>query len=130
MVVLFVQLAWSVQPVLSTWLWRSSPPLAYQPDAAAQPASLAAHARLYARGVGYPALLLLIEFVALAKALAADDPRMAVFGSIVAIASPPRRGDPRLPGVDAVRGPEAARGPAGRPVKRSSQSSPDATRPS
>jgi hypothetical protein len=84
-VVLFAQLAWSVQPVLSTWLWRSSPPLRYQPDAAAQPASLAAHVRLYARGVGYPAILLLIEFIALAKALAADDPQLGAFGSVVAI---------------------------------------------
>jgi hypothetical protein len=81
-VVLFVQLAWSVQPVLATWLWRSSPPLAYQPGAVGQPAALAAHVRLYARGVGYPALLLLIEFIALAKALAADDPRMGMLGSI------------------------------------------------
>lgn len=86
-VVLFVQLAWSVQPVLATWLWRSSPPLAYQPDAAAQPTPLAAHVRVYTRGVGYPALLLLIEFIALAKALAADDLRMAMFGSIITIAS-------------------------------------------
>ncbi len=84
-VVLFVQLAWSVQPVLSTWLWRSSPPLAYQPDAAAQPAPLAAHTRLYARGVGYPAILLVIEFIALARALAADDQGMSAFGSAVAI---------------------------------------------
>ncbi|HSK34892.1 MAG TPA: hypothetical protein VK903_15530, partial [Propionicimonas sp.] len=84
-VVLFVQLAWSVQPVLSTWLWRSSPPLAYQPDAAAQPAPLAAHTRLYARGVGYPAILLVIEFIALARAMVADYQSMSALGSTVAI---------------------------------------------
>ena len=84
-VVLFLQLAWSVQPVLATWLWRSSPPLAYQPDAGTQPPALVAHVRLYARGVGYPAFLLLIEFFALAKALAADDPLMRGFGSVIAI---------------------------------------------
>jgi hypothetical protein len=87
MVVLFVQLAWSVQPILSTWIWRSSPPLAYQPEASWQPVPMATHVRLYARGVGYPALLLVIEFIAIAKALVADDPRMGVFGSIIAIAS-------------------------------------------
>jgi hypothetical protein len=87
LVVLMVQLAWIVQPVISTWLWRSSPPLAYLTDAAVQPAPLAEHVRLYARGVGYPATLLLIEFIALAKALAADDPRMGAFGSAVAIAA-------------------------------------------
>jgi hypothetical protein len=71
MVVLFVQLAWSVQPVLATWLWRAAPPLAYTPGAAAQPPAFAAHARAYSRAVGTPGALVLIEGVALAKALAA-----------------------------------------------------------
>ena len=71
MVVLFVQLAWCVQPVLATWLWRASPPLAYRPAATAQPPAFAAHARAYRRAVGTPGVLVLIEFVALVKALAA-----------------------------------------------------------
>jgi CDP-Glycerol:Poly(glycerophosphate) glycerophosphotransferase len=71
MVVLFVQLAWTLQPVLATWLSRSAPPLRYLPGTATQPAAFTHHARAYARGVGTPGALVLIEFVALAKALAA-----------------------------------------------------------
>ncbi len=69
-VILFVQLAWTTQPVLATWLSRSAPPLRYLPGAASQPVAFARHARAYARGAGTPGPLVLIEFVALAKALA------------------------------------------------------------
>ncbi|MFT4108579.1 CDP-glycerol glycerophosphotransferase family protein [Propionicimonas sp.] len=70
-VVLVLQLAWTAQPVLATWLSRSAPPLRYQPGAAAQPVPFTAHARAYARAVGTPGVLVALEFVLLAKALAA-----------------------------------------------------------
>lgn len=69
-VVLLIQLAWTCQPILATWLSRGAPPLRYLPGAVEQPASFAAHARAYARGVGTPLVLAGLEFVALAKALA------------------------------------------------------------
>ncbi len=67
--VLFVQLAWVLQPVLATWLSRSAPPLAYLPDAAQQPKPFAAHARFYARAVGTPGAVVGIEAVALVGAM-------------------------------------------------------------
>lgn len=85
-VVLFLQLAWTAQPVLATWLSRSAPPLRYLPGSATQPAAFARHARAYARGVGTPGVLILIEFVALAKALAAGMGMMTT-GSGLAIAA-------------------------------------------
>lgn len=69
--VLFVQLAWLAQPVLATWLARSAPPLQYVPGAPAQPQPFTAHARAYARAVGTPGVVVALEFVVLAKALAA-----------------------------------------------------------
>lgn len=69
--ILFIQLAWAVQPVLATGLSRSAPPLQYLPGAAVQPEPFAAHARVYARAIGTPAVLAALEFVALATALAA-----------------------------------------------------------
>ena len=88
-VVLFIQLAWIGQPVLTTWLSRTAPPLLYpggpnrnrpQPDRLDQVGdgsdsvrdaeAFAAHARVYARAVGTPFALAAIEFVALAKAIA------------------------------------------------------------
>jgi hypothetical protein len=69
--VLFVQLAWIAQPVLATWLSRSAPPLRYVPEAAVQPPPFVAHVRAYARAVGTPGVLVALEFVALAAALAA-----------------------------------------------------------
>jgi len=66
--VLFVQLAWFVQPTLATWAWRAAPPLRYLPDAERQPAPLRRHARVYARAVGTPAVLFLIEAAALVDA--------------------------------------------------------------
>lgn len=69
-VVLLVQLAWIAQPVLATWVSRSAPPLRYLPGATSQPEPFAAHARVYARAVGAPGILVGLEFVVLAKALA------------------------------------------------------------
>jgi uncharacterized membrane protein YtjA (UPF0391 family) len=69
-VVLFLQLAWTAQPVLATWLSRSAPPLRYQPGAATQPQPFAASARAYAAAVGTPAALVWLEFLALVAALA------------------------------------------------------------
>ncbi len=71
LVVLVLQLAWLLQPVLATWLWRSAPPLRYLPRSRRQPDAFQAHARAYARGVGTPGALVLIEFGALAMATAA-----------------------------------------------------------
>lgn len=68
--VLFIQLAWTAQPVLATWLSRSTPPLRYVPGAATQPQPFAALARACARGVGTPGIVVALEFVVLAKALA------------------------------------------------------------
>lgn len=65
-VVLVVQLAWLAQPALSTWVWRSAPPLRFLPGARTQPAPLVAHARVYARGVGTPWVLVVAEFLTLA----------------------------------------------------------------
>lgn len=69
--VLFVQLAWVLQPVLATWLSRSAPPLTYLPGAAQQPEPFAAHARVYARAVGTPGAAVAVEALALIGALAA-----------------------------------------------------------
>jgi hypothetical protein len=69
-VVLVVQFAWSAQPVLATWLSRAAPPLPYVPGAARQPEPFRAYARAYARAVGTPGVLMALEFVVLAKALA------------------------------------------------------------
>lgn len=69
--VLFVQLAWTAQPVLATWLSRSAPPLRYVPGAALQPQPFADSARAYARAVGTPGTVVALELVALAGALAA-----------------------------------------------------------
>lgn len=79
--VLFVQLAWSVQPVLATWLARSAPPLRYLPGAATQPAPFTAHARAYARGVGTPGTLAGLELIALACALAPIPAWLALTGA-------------------------------------------------
>lgn len=68
-VVLVLQLVWALQPVLATWLWRAAPPLQYLPGARVQPAPLAAHVRVYARGAGTPVVFVLLEFAALADAL-------------------------------------------------------------
>ena len=76
--VLVLQLAWSTQPVLATWLSRSAPPLAYRPGAAVQPAPFVAHARLYARAVGTPAVLAGLEFVVLATAVATSSGLLSV----------------------------------------------------
>ncbi len=67
--VLFLQLAWVLQPVLATWLSRSAPPLAYLPGAAQQPKPFTAHARVYARAVGTPGAVVAIEAVALVGAM-------------------------------------------------------------
>lgn len=68
--VLFLQLAWTAQPVLATWLSRSAPPLRYAPQAATQPGPFTAHARAYARAVGTPGILVGLEALALCGALA------------------------------------------------------------
>ncbi len=69
--VLFIQLAWTAQPVLATWLSRAAPPLAYLPaHGPAQPRPFADHARSYSRAVGTPGVLAGLEFVVLAAALA------------------------------------------------------------
>lgn len=70
-VVLVIQLAWVAQPVLATWVSRSSPPLRYLPGAVRQPEPLRAHARAYAPAVGTPGAAVGLEFVALTAALAA-----------------------------------------------------------
>lgn len=71
-VVLFVQVAWFLQPVLATWAWRLAPPLRYLPDAAAQPAALRRYARVYARAVGTPLVLFGIEATGLVDAIWAE----------------------------------------------------------
>ena len=67
-VVLFVQLAWFVQPALATWAWRAAPPLRYLPGATRQVAPLTRYARVYARAVGAPAVVFLLEAAALVDA--------------------------------------------------------------
>lgn len=69
MAVLFLQLAWVVQPALATWLSRSAPPLRYLPGAQRQPGPFTAHARGYARAVGTPGAAVAVEFVALVAAM-------------------------------------------------------------
>ncbi len=69
MAVLVLQLDWTAQAVLATWLSRSAPPLLYLPRAAAQPRPFRAHARAYARAVGAPGVLVALEFVGLAAGL-------------------------------------------------------------
>jgi len=66
--VLFIQLAWFVQPALATWAWRSAPPLRYQPGAERQPATVTRYARVYARAVGTPLVFFLAEAAALVDA--------------------------------------------------------------
>lgn len=74
-VVLFVQLAWYLQPVLATWVSRSAPALRFEPQSAEQPAATARHLRIYARGAGTNPVILAIEVVALVEAtLAASVP--------------------------------------------------------
>ena len=79
--VLFVQLAWVLQPVLATWLSRSAPPLTYLPGAAPQPEPFAAHARVYARAVGTPGAAVAVEALALIGALAAAGGPLGGVGS-------------------------------------------------
>lgn len=67
-VVLFVQLAWFVQPVLATWVWRAAPPLRYLPGSKTQPAAMQRFVKVYARGAGTPAVVFAIEFAALLDA--------------------------------------------------------------
>jgi Putative glycosyl/glycerophosphate transferases involved in teichoic acid biosynthesis TagF/TagB/EpsJ/RodC len=66
--VLVIQLAWLLQPVLATWLWRAAPPLRYQPGAR-QSGPFAEHARVYARGVGTSGVFVLLEAAVLVVAL-------------------------------------------------------------
>lgn len=82
--VLFVQAAWVAQPVLATWISRSAPPLRYRPGDAVQPEPFAAHARVYARAVGTPAVPTGLELVALAMALAAAQALLDRSWSLVA----------------------------------------------
>jgi hypothetical protein len=89
-VVLFVQLAWFVQPILATWVSRTAPALRYLPQSAIQPPSTLRHLRIYARGAGTPAVLFLIEFAALIDASLAESlppsAQLALLGLTVAIA--------------------------------------------
>ena len=66
--VLFVQLAWFAQPALATWAWRAAPPLRYFPGVGRQRSPLSRYARVYARAVGTPAVLFLIEAAAIVDA--------------------------------------------------------------
>lgn len=66
--VLVIQLAWLVQPVLATWLWRVAPPLRYQPGAP-QSGAFAEHARVYARGVGTSGVFVALEAAVLIVAV-------------------------------------------------------------
>lgn len=70
--VLFIQLAWFVQPALATWVWRAAPPLQYLPQRSDQPHVLRRYAAIYARGVGTPVVMVLLELLALLDAALAE----------------------------------------------------------
>lgn len=71
-VILMVQLAWVMQPILATWTSRTAPVLLFHPRAARQPAPTLRHQRIYARGAGTPLVLFLIELIALADGVIAE----------------------------------------------------------
>lgn len=78
-VILFVQLAWQVQPALATWVSRVAPALAFVPGAAEQPADTVRHQRIYARAAGTPLVLVAVEAAALVDATwAATQPAEAL----------------------------------------------------
>lgn len=89
-VVVFVQLAWFVQPVLATWVGRAAPALLYRPQSVEQPAALGRFVKVYARAAGTPAVLFAIEFVAVIDATwaAYQDPSwlLALLGVTISVA--------------------------------------------
>lgn len=70
--VMFIQLAWFVQPTLATWVWRSAPPLQYLPQRGDQPRSMRRYAAIYGRAVGTPVVMLLLELIVLLDAVLAE----------------------------------------------------------
>ncbi len=71
-VVVVVQFAWFMQPALATWAYRSAPPLRFEPGAVVQPTATRRYQRIFARGVGTPAVFFLIELAALVDAVVAE----------------------------------------------------------
>jgi hypothetical protein len=71
-VVLAIQLAWVMQPILATWTSRTAPVLLFHPGAPRQPAATLRHQRIYARGAGTPVVLFLVELVAVVDAAIAE----------------------------------------------------------
>ncbi len=70
--VMFIQLAWFVQPTLATWVWRSAPPLQYLPQRSEQPRVMRRYAAIYARGVGTSVVMFALELGALIDAALAE----------------------------------------------------------
>jgi len=70
--VMFIQLAWFVQPTLATWVWRSAPPLQYLPQRSEQPRVMRRYAAIYARGVGTSVVMFALELGALIDAVLAE----------------------------------------------------------
>ncbi|PKQ32420.1 MAG: hypothetical protein CVT62_05270 [Actinobacteria bacterium HGW-Actinobacteria-2] len=71
-VVLAVQLAWVMQPILATWTSRTAPVLVFYPASVRQPSATLRHLRIYARGAGTPVVFFLIELVALVDGAIAE----------------------------------------------------------
>lgn len=71
-VALAVHLAWLMQPMLARWTWRSAPAVQYVPQATDQPHWLRRYVSIYARAVGAPVVLTLIELCALVDAVIAE----------------------------------------------------------
>lgn len=71
-VAIAVHLAWLMQPMVARWVSRTAPALQYVPQADTQPRWLQRYASIYARAVGAPVVLTLIELCALADAVVAE----------------------------------------------------------